>query len=165
MNDAAIHSYSVTDQARLADQTGNIFTDIGKGNVPLGNFQAQGTWSLLSMLLSVLSIVSVILFEMYRLIQKRHDIDVNVYNDTDFDNDINTKDTKKKRTILGIIAAIFAFATPIAWLILDDTSLKMSWINNHTAFVAVLFVLYVVAIAAFAISNKKAKRIEQEVVA
>ncbi|MDR0886297.1 MAG: hypothetical protein LBN22_08090 [Clostridiales Family XIII bacterium] len=165
---ATVETVSET-QAQLDAQTGNPLVDLANGNVPLGSFNTSGVWSLLSLLLSFIAVISFIIFGFYGFSKKKVDAEDTSYNINDDesarvhegDGDDNLPRAKKNRKLLGIASGILAFLTPIIWLLVDDLNLKMVWINNHTIYVACIFVLYVVSIILFLTLKKKSDRYEK----
>jgi uncharacterized repeat protein (TIGR02543 family) len=112
------------DQTKLDAQTGNLFSDIGNGNVPLGGFFTDGAWSLISLLLSLLALVIAAL-TIVGIVSKR------------------------RAELLKLVTIALGFATTIVWLILDDMSKPMVWFNQSTLYI-LLIVLAQVALIFFA---------------
>jgi uncharacterized repeat protein (TIGR02543 family) len=114
---ASVAGFTIADEAKIEAQTGNIFADIANGNVPLGNLLAKGAWSLLSMIFAVLALVMAITMIVGR--------------------------KNEQNRILRILAICFGLLTPIIWVILEDFSQPVAWINQHTIIIAIIFAITV----------------------
>jgi uncharacterized repeat protein (TIGR02543 family) len=138
---AAVESFSPVEQEMLVAQTGNPVLDIFNGNVPLGNFVAQGVWSLLSLLLVVLALLSALFVVAPGFISKRL--------------------REQRRGILGLVSAALAVIALLLWLLLDTLANPMAWINSNTLYVVIVFALYVVVAIAY-LALRKSRRDESD---
>ncbi|MDR0885147.1 MAG: InlB B-repeat-containing protein [Clostridiales Family XIII bacterium] len=160
VNTAEIYNgFSGADQQKLETQTGNILSDLANGKVPLGFFGAKGVWSLLSLILSIIAVLSFAIFGIYGFSGKKKGAD---WNQEQYDENDRTERTKKNKKLVGILAGILAILTPVVWILLDDFSLKMAWVNNHTLFVGCIFVLYAISMVVFMAFKKKSDKLENE---
>ncbi|GHU62139.1 hypothetical protein AGMMS49983_03050 [Clostridia bacterium] len=152
--DAPAPEIILNDQARLDAQTGNIFSDLANGNVPLGSFFGSGAWSLLSLILSLIAVIVALLLLVRAAAKRRErrDEDVAQYEDEE------TKEKEERRrytTALRITTIIIGFLVMIVWLILDNLSLPMVWINKWTLFVAVVFLVHIIFLAVYRYNKAK----------
>jgi uncharacterized repeat protein (TIGR02543 family) len=149
-------SFSAQDQARIESQTGNLFNDLANGNVPLGNFLAGGVWSLLSMLFAVLGLsISVVLILSAIVRRRRKD-------------GIADEGTKRKDAVARTLTALTALVgvlVSIIWLLLDDLSLPVAWINHQTVFVGIAFAVQIIIFVVYVLRTKTRKSKEVQEVA
>ncbi|MDR3305142.1 MAG: hypothetical protein LBS85_03795 [Clostridiales Family XIII bacterium] len=121
---------------RIENQTGNPFTDIAAGNVPLiAPFGVQGIWSFLSLIFAAASILLAAATVLSILARRRRDAglkELGVYDD-------DKPFSKHRGGIFRLLTIIFGIVTLLIWLLLDDYYLGIAWINNHTLFVGILF--------------------------
>jgi amino acid transporter len=137
--------------AELEAQTGNVFRDIANGNVPRGSFFAKGAWSLLSLLLSLIAVIIAVLLIAGTTGKRRKDDEIDAYRDDD-------EDRKKKGRILKVLAVIAGILTPVIWLILDDLSQPIAWINQWTLIVGIVFIVHLVLFFSYKAGNKDEDR-------
>ncbi|GHU63722.1 hypothetical protein AGMMS49983_07820 [Clostridia bacterium] len=134
---AAGTGFSAADTARFEAQTGNILTDLLQGNVPLGGFAASGAWSLLSLMLSIIAVLSTLVLFLQKANRRRQRDDA--------DRREGDEDRQKRRnTIVTVCAAIIGILTPVVWLLLDDLRQPMAWVNQWTLFVGILFIVHII---------------------
>jgi hypothetical protein len=119
-------------------QTGNPLVDIPSGNVPLATASGMGTWSILSMLFSVVGIVlsgSLIVAA------------------------IIGKGELARGSLSGtvrVVTCLLSLITLLLWLYLDDFSGSMVWVNAWTPVIAALFVVDLVLFAVCKVDNRYA---------
>jgi uncharacterized repeat protein (TIGR02543 family) len=124
-------------QQKLEAQTGNVFSDLGNGNVPLGSFFAKGAWSLLSAVMSIAAVVISLILAVGALARRRRE---------DEHRSVNTygyEDSEKRRRngkLLKALTCLAGVATFIVWIGLDDFSQPMAWVNSWTLFVGLVFI-------------------------
>ncbi|MDR1271712.1 MAG: hypothetical protein LBK04_01785 [Clostridiales Family XIII bacterium] len=148
----------------LDDQTGNVFTDLANGNVPLGGggSSANEVWSLLSLVLVLLgfAIAAVVMVSIIRRKPEEDDAGKEGAGKDDAGKEGAGKDVAGKegainltyRDLFGGAAVLLSLLTLLLWLIFDDLSNPMAWINDKTAIVAIPFV---VQVALFTLRGKK----------
>jgi hypothetical protein len=144
--------FSEEDQAKIEAQTGNLFQDLANGNIPLGNFIANGAWSLLSLMLSLASLILTarIIIGAFRRkdeIPGQYEREFSAYEET---------------RILKLLAVILGLATPALWGTLDDLSQPVTWINRWTAPVGVLFLAHALVCLKLRKTNAAANQVSPD---
>ncbi|MDR0854295.1 MAG: leucine-rich repeat protein [Clostridiales Family XIII bacterium] len=154
--------FSPEDQQRLEAQTGNILIDFANGNIPLGWFGAKGAWSLLSGIMSIVAAV-ISIFLVIGVFAKRrrsHEAHKIAY---------GYEEIKKRRgrgKLLKALTCLAGVATPIVWLILDDLSQPMVWVNKWTLFVGIVFIVHLFLLVVYKLrSTRNDSEYEEEYVA
>jgi hypothetical protein len=127
--------FSEEDITKLEAQTGNPFVDIAAGNVPLGGFSVSGVWSLLNLLFVLVSLIIAIATFAFVLIRRRF------AQATSFE---RTSQTKVSRIFTALSVALGA-AILIVWLLCDDITQPMAWMNSWTPLIGALFVAHLVS--------------------
>jgi hypothetical protein len=123
--------FSERDLARLAAQTGNIFKDLLNGNVPLGGLFARGVWSLLSLIFAVLALAVAAFSVLSYLMGRRPG---------DRAREGYARERRPQAWAFNGILVLLGLLTLVLWLIFDDTSQPMVWIDDRTAVVAIPFI-------------------------
>jgi preprotein translocase subunit SecG len=153
---AGYENFTAKDIAKFEDQTGNLFTDLIRNKIPLGNIFGKGAWSLLSLLLSLIAVVISVLLILWAVIRRRGRDDEH---DRDTYADENEETVKKKNAgILRALTVIAGVLTPIVWLILDDLNQPMVWINKWTLFVGIVFIVHIVLLLVYKSRNNRKVR-------
>ncbi|GHU65118.1 hypothetical protein AGMMS49983_12280 [Clostridia bacterium] len=122
-------------------QTGNIFSDIARGNVPLGGFAANGAWSVLSLILSIIATLSVLILFLQKAFTRRQ----------------NGDDRQRRSIIATVFTILVGIATPIVWFILDDLSQPMVWINQWTIIVGLFFIAHIALRIVFGLKRDRSE--------
>ncbi|MDR0854263.1 MAG: InlB B-repeat-containing protein [Clostridiales Family XIII bacterium] len=154
--------FSPVDQQRLEAQTGNILSDLANGNVPLGGFGAKGAWSLLSGIMSIVAVVISIILVIGAFTKRRRgdEADEIAY---------RYEESEKRRRqgkLLKVLTCLAGVFTLIVWIILDDFSQPMVWINKWTLFVGIVFIVHLFLLVVYKLrSARKASEYEEEYVA
>jgi pilin isopeptide linkage protein len=128
-----IAGFGEKDLAKLEAQTGNVFSDLAAGNVPMGNFFASGVWSLLSLILVLLSLVVSTVTVLFALLGRRTKDDVRG----------SVKRGRKTALVLRTLPIFLGPLIFLFWLAFDDISQPMAWINNRTSVIAALYLAQV----------------------
>ncbi|MDR0854348.1 MAG: hypothetical protein LBN34_08255, partial [Clostridiales Family XIII bacterium] len=105
----------------------------------------RGAWSLLSLIMSLIAVLVsllLILGAIFRRIYRNEDEDKEAYADSDADDEDEKR--KKVSKVLKVATIILGILTPIVWLILDDLTLPMVWINKWTLYVGIVFLVHIV---------------------
>jgi fimbrial isopeptide formation D2 family protein/uncharacterized repeat protein (TIGR01451 family)/uncharacterized repeat protein (TIGR02543 family) len=68
---------------------------------------------------------------------------------------------RKSQLIFRVIAMVAGLLTPIVWLILDDLHQPMTWINQWTIYVAIIFLIFAIALIAFLLCSRR-KRVKDD---
>ena len=136
----------------IARQSGNPFIDIMDGNVPLGGTAVAGVWSFLSMILSIAAVVIAGLYALGALARRRR---VNTLEELGVYDAERLAMMKKRGNLLRILTILVGAVTLLTWIMLDNFSLGMVWINNHTITVAVLFAFTVGLCVFTSVRNRK----------
>ncbi|MDR3305631.1 MAG: hypothetical protein LBS85_06380 [Clostridiales Family XIII bacterium] len=146
--------FTPSEQAKLDDQTGNPFVDIANNNVPLGNGSITSAWSLLSLILAVIALVTTVFTIGSVLLGRRYRRSMDELGAVDKENR-----RQKNSFILAVLTCAFGVLTFLIWLVLDDRSLPMVWFNRYTDLVFVFFLLNIVL---FIARRTAIHKIEQE---
>lgn len=127
--------------------------------VPLGGVAVFNTWSLLSLLMSVVGVIVSIalLASMIKRKKDLYDEEERAADKTGRLEELEEEEKKKRKKIsrTKIFAVLAAIVTAILFLILDDLTLPMAWINKWTLFVAIPFVIHVVTLIVLFVKNRK----------
>jgi predicted outer membrane repeat protein len=143
---------------RMEAQTGNIFVDIAAGNVPLGNIIVTVPWSLLSLILSLVAVIISVLLMVGIFLRRKNGKDGDEEQNATYRED-GKEEGEEKRSgggIMRVLTVIAGILTPIVWLILDDLTQPIVWINKWTIVVALVFVLHLIFL--FVYKARKADR-------
>jgi hypothetical protein len=153
-----------SDQAKYDAQTGNIFNDLANGNVPLGNFFSSNAWSLLSLIMSLVAVVISILLIVGAIARKRREDNEDELTGYARDGGVRDEEEERRRRgkMLKVATIILGILTPIVWLILDDLSLPMAWINKWTLFVGIVFILHIVVLVVYKVRKHEYAEDEEE---
>ncbi|MDR0854178.1 MAG: InlB B-repeat-containing protein [Clostridiales Family XIII bacterium] len=145
----AFEGFNAVTQQKLESQTGNLFSDLANGNVPLGNFLGKGAWSLLSLIMSMAAIIISILMVVWQIAKRR-------FEDNDIERYAGTEVVRKERNafIARVLTIVFGILTPITFFVFDDLSLPMVWINKWTLFVGIVFIAHIVTFIVYKLRNK-----------
>jgi hypothetical protein len=144
------------EEVMLRAQTGNIFVDLADGNVPVGNAGSKGVWSLLSLILALAAAsISVIMSVGAFFSRRRRDdgeYDMEGYAGYSYDEGGVAREYGDRRVrgrAMSALAGIFGALTLIVWRILDSLTTPMTWINQWTLIVAILFAAQVTCIVIY----------------
>ena len=138
--------------AMVENQTGNPFLDIASGNVPLGNGSITGVWSLLSLLFSAAGIVIALISALGALARRRQ---VSTLEQMGASKEEWFSLMKRRGVILRVLTILVGVITLITWLVIDDFSLGMVWINGYTIFIGIMFAITVALCILTNIRDKK----------
>jgi amino acid transporter len=72
------------------------------------------------------------------------------------DDERDEQSGSKRFLPLKILALVAGVGTLVVWLLLDNLSQPMVWINAWTIFVAIMFVVHVVILAAYLVIRRRA---------
>jgi hypothetical protein len=139
--------FSAADQALIDGQSGNPLVDILSGNTPLGGPGIHGAWSFLSLLLSAIAVISTIVLLLTSLFGR---------NKTEQDYLDDDEELPAKRFLpLKIIAVAAGVLTPVTWLLFDQLSGPMVWVNAWTAFVIAIFAAHIIVLTLYVVLRRK----------
>ncbi|MDR0817931.1 MAG: InlB B-repeat-containing protein, partial [Clostridiales Family XIII bacterium] len=147
--------FTPEEQALIDNQTGNPVTDIFNGNVPGGSFSKEGAWSLLSLLLSLVALaISVLLIVSAATGRNRREDEYhqNQYEDGQ----------RKQGRVLKVLAIIAGILTPVIWLLLEDLSQPIIWINKWTLFVGVVFIIHIAMFTLYKVRSNKNRNFAED---
>lgn len=156
LSPAVLAEFDADDIAMIESQTGNPITDIANGNVPLGSAGAKSVWSALSFILSIIAVILAIVTAVGTIIDKTTR---SVFTDSTAD------EAQYRKLLMKVLAIIAGVATLATWLILDDLSTPLAWINIWTPVVVVIFVASVVLFVISLITSKNTSSIDETPVA
>jgi hypothetical protein len=116
----------------------DILSDLSDGNIPLGNINESDVWSLLSLILAILALVSAALAIPSAILTRRRANEAN--GETDGWN------ARKPNVSIALEGSLILLGvlTLALWMIFDDTSKPMAWINDRTLVVAIPFIVQTV---------------------
>jgi amino acid transporter len=148
---------SEEDMAKLEAQTGNPLKDILSGNVPLGNLRSLGTWGLLNLIMALLALVICIIMIVRPVIRRKKEEEERPEYKVE-----SRKVQRKGAWLLKIIAIIAGLVATVAELILDDFSLPMSWVNQWTMLIGILFVIHIILVVVYKLlkNRKEEEKVE-----
>jgi hypothetical protein len=115
---------------------------MGPFDVPLGSFGQNGNWSLLSLLLTILSVISAFILVLRTARQNKQ------REKAEYEFGTSRRKSDGKAFVLALIAVLVTAATLIAWLVLDNLSLPMAWVNGWTPIILAGFVIHLVLVIA-----------------
>jgi hypothetical protein len=159
--EAAFPTVGLSDEdvARIAGQGSNPFANIADGLTPLGGLGAEGVWSFLSLILSVAAVVIAIALAIGAAVRRSR---LKNYENLGIYDNGELALAKKRGNLLRALTIIIGFLTALTWLILDDFSVGMVWVNNHTLIVGILFLVTVVLCGFTNARNARADRYAAE---
>jgi hypothetical protein len=130
------------DLSKLDAQTGNPVIDIPGDNVPLGNLAVSGAWSLASFTLCLASLLFALLFSSRVL---------SILRSKSAEGETIMRRLTGTGAALRVLALLMSLVSLLVWLVLDDTSKPMSWVNSYTIVFGTLFLseLLLAVIAVF----------------
>lgn len=126
-----------SNEERMAAQSGNPFADIAGGNVPLGGFGQSSAWSLLNLFMALGSFA----MAFYLLISslRRRKLE---YADEAGESEYR-KSGKRFLNPLRILSILASVITIVLFLLLDNMSDPMVWVNQWTLLLLTSFVVSV----------------------
>ena len=122
--------------AMVENQTGNPIVDIINGNVPLGSPEITGVWSLLSLIFSVVGLAMAVIYTLGSITKRRY---ISTLEKMGVYDEGWLAQAKRRGVILHVLTIIAGLITLFAWVILDDFSLGMVWLNSNTLTIGILF--------------------------
>jgi uncharacterized repeat protein (TIGR02543 family) len=146
----SFEGFSEGDAVKLEAQSGNLFRDLANGNVPLGNFYGKGAWSLISLILSLIAIIISVLLAIGSAARHSERRALEQYGETE-----EAKEKRKRTGVLKALTMIAGVLTLVVWLILDDLTLPMVWLNNWTIFVGIVFIVHLIFFTIYKARNGK----------
>jgi len=158
--DAGEGGLTPVEQAQVDNQTGNIIDDIADGNVPLGNPGVTGTWSLISLILSVAALV-IIAIHAIGLVARRKREEEKEQEEYGVDHE-KLALIEKRASLYRVLTIIVGAITIVTWLFLDNLTLGVSWINAYTPIVGVLCGVTIVLLVFTKVQDNKAKHDGEE---
>jgi uncharacterized repeat protein (TIGR02543 family) len=121
--------FSIKDVQRLESQSGNVITDLLDGNVPRGFAKAKGVWGFSNLIIAVLAFALAVT-TILRSIAKRKQLYFS-----------------KTTYILRTASIICGLVAVIVWLVVEQITAQVVWINQWTVPLAILFSAQVVIMA------------------
>ena len=135
----AIEDQQVAQQAGNGPLDPGIIQDIADGLVPQGNTEVTGLWSLVSMILCIAGIVIAVLSAIRAFvgINRRYNTETSVVLDE------KAASANRRGLLLRILIVVISVVTLLTWILLDDFSRGVVWINGNTPIIAVMFAVTV----------------------
>ncbi|MDR1953524.1 MAG: prealbumin-like fold domain-containing protein [Clostridiales Family XIII bacterium] len=112
-------------------------------------------WSLLSLLLSLIALLITLTLLITAFIRRRMDEDEGKYERDERD------ERMRKGWLLRIFTAVTGLLVGIVFLIVDDLSLPMDWINRWTIYVGIVFIVHILLLAIY-LYRHRAEEDEEE---
>jgi uncharacterized repeat protein (TIGR02543 family) len=137
-----VEGFSENDLTRLESQSGNVFSNLANGNIPLGNFFAKGAWSLVSLLLALIAVIISIVLFLGAIANRGRNKDLDVYGESE-------ARKKRKSAIFRALTIIAGIVTLIVWLVIDDPTKVVAWINQWTLVIAIIFVVQIILFSVY----------------
>jgi len=144
------------DESLVAMQGPNPLANIINGLVPLGGLGITGVWSFLSFIFSAIAIGMAAAFGIGSAIRKRHIAHLEDMGVFEEDKLILMK---LRGVFLRILAIIFGVITLISWIIVENFSFGMVWINSNTMMIGILCAVTVLLCA---LANTRKREIDSE---
>jgi hypothetical protein len=112
--------------------TEDTISDLRDIDIPLGNLDDDGAWSLFSLIFSILALISAA-FAVPSVILERGERS---------EEDFEVHAQKRKTSVaLESVLILLGLITLAMWMIFDDTSKPMAWVNDRTLIVAIPFIV------------------------
>jgi heme A synthase len=118
-------------------EEGNIIANVIRGDVPFGDFEAAGEWSLLNMILASICFISMIFLLVGGFRERKCE---------DF-----------SARIVRLFGVVIAVVTIVIWGILDKLQMPTAFLDQYSPIVLTLFALFAIAVVALNAANKKNK--------
>lgn len=122
-------------------QSGNPFADIANGNVPLGGLSYDTAWGFVNLLLAVLSVLMALL--MFVVLLRR-------------------RSTGRLVTPLRFITLVTGVLTGLLFLLLENLTQPMVFINKWTPLMTLLFVAQAVLLVVQQVAKKRSEEHQPE---
>lgn len=130
---------------RLAEQTGNLIEDLGNNAVPLSNFSG-GAWSLLSLMVAITSLCATIVMLLRSFIKRRvRSEEVEAKADADVYNRQEGQSKQSRWTLARTISMLLGLLPGFLFLLLDDISMPVAFVNQNTPWVLLGLVVFLAA--------------------
>jgi len=129
------------EESLLGQQTGNPIADIANGLVPLGGPGVTNAWSFASLLLSIAGAIVAIVFIMGFLARRKG---LSALENHIAFGYIEAESRGRRLKALRIVTIVVGVATPVSWIMLENFSIGMVWINAFTPIIAIMFGLAIV---------------------
>lgn len=145
---------------RLAQQTGNILQDVLGGRVPLSNFSG-GAWSLLSLLCAIVGLVMCIVLFARALARPKQELEEGEDDEVLAqymlsEEEMQEREAQNNRwTLPRVLVMILGLLPGLLFLILDDLSKPMAWVNQYTIWVVLALVLAIAAVVLQAVAKRR----------
>jgi hypothetical protein len=150
---------SDADVALIDSQGNNPLANIANGLTPLGGLSVEGVWSFLSLIFSVVGVVVAVFYAVGFAIRRGR---VKNYENLGVYDSEALALIQKRGNLLRILTILFGILTLVTWLILDDFTVGMVWVNANTIIVAVFFVVTVILCGVTNARKAKADRYATE---
>jgi hypothetical protein len=118
-----------------ADAEPNDDGVIDGGEVPLAPNASGGHWSLLSLIISAIALVSTVIMLARAFARRKQSVEG------------EEKSEPRNISIWVSLAALAGVATPVLWALLDNLDLDRAFVNGNTKWVALAFAVHLVLIA------------------
>ncbi len=120
-------------------------------NVPLGNLEQTGMWSLLSLIIAITGILISLLLVLGSFFRRRREEDAQDERAED-----KERTDKKRGWYAKLITMLLGLLPAVLFLALDNMTLSMALVNQWTLWVAVAFVVQMLCLATYlVIKNRK----------
>ncbi len=153
---------SPEDVTMAESQSGNLIQDIADGKVPLGNMQANGVWSLLNLIVSIAALAIAIVVFVTIFLKKRkkdeNEMDTQRQRRANAYAEEEEQSSKKRSLVLKILTIVSGLLVGILFLILEDITLPVVFVDNWTPLIVGVFIAHlVILIVQVAVKRNKNK--------
>lgn len=103
------------------------------GDIPLGSLQSTGNWSLLNLLFAIAGLLGAAIVGIVMLVKR-----AKAKNNAEKNETTEQNRAKRSSVVVKILGMIAGIALLILFLILEDTSLPVTWVNHWTPMMTVI---------------------------
>jgi preprotein translocase subunit SecG len=153
--DLSMEKAGKPDVQKNEPKTGNPPTDLFSDNAAQDDGNME--WSLISLFMSALAVIITLLLAIGALFHwKKGEGSASYDASRDAYNDEAEEKNRKRGNLLKSLTCVAGVLTLIVWLLLDDLSLPVAWINKWTFVVAIIFVMHLVLLILYRICKSRA---------
>ncbi|MDL2250279.1 hypothetical protein M2145_002743 [Lachnospiraceae bacterium PF1-21] len=154
---------STTEDYVIADSEDEV--DLEDPSVPLGSFNATDHWSLINLTFAILSVLGSVI-----LISRSYDLlipstsqgeDHFAYRYSELNAPIDSvanDKTLRRFTFLRLLAIIVGWLMLVLFILVEDLSSPMAWINDDTWKASLIFLLFLTLVSLHLLENRRRKK-------
>ena len=139
--------------------------EVRSGTIPLGGFKEQGAWSLLNLLMGLLSFICSIVLIICLIKRNKKGTSQKEQDLSEENSASNKKENpplRVKRTPLRFLGILTGIIPGILFLLLENIRLPITWITRWTPLIGAFFIINMVALLLFNTVTKKLRKEEFE---